>query len=191
MGCFNSKEGEGGTFSLKKDQLRSLKRCQDGLVPDFSLDGLEIWAKVVNVYDGDTFRLSFYMNPGDSKPVKFKIRGDGYNAPEMYPPKDHSDREREMAKAVYSRNRFIQLATDCKVELKEHYTRKDVQSIIDRNKKLIFVRFGKFEKYGRVLGNVFEDNKAKKSINQILIDEGHAVEYHGEGRDKKALTVGD
>jgi endonuclease YncB( thermonuclease family) len=191
MGCFNSKEGEGGTFSLKKDQIRALKRSQDKEVSDFSLEGLEIWAKVVNVYDGDTFRVSFYMNPTDSKQVKFKVRGNGYNACEMYPNKDHPQREREQEKAIYARNRFIQLATDCKVELKERYTRKDVQSIVDRNKKLVFVRFSKFEKFGRVLADVFEDRNAKKSINQILIDERHAVVYNGEGRDKNALTVPD
>lgn len=195
MGCCQikskAKEGVGGSFSLTKDQLKHLKQCDDNTVPDFSLDGLTVWGKVVNVYDGDTFRISFYMNPGDSKTVKFKVRGNGYNAPEIRPSKDHKNREEEIHRAVCARNRFIQLATDCKIELDKRYTRNEIQEIVDQNHKLIFIRFDKFEKYGRVLADIFENPKTKKSINQILIDEGHAVPYHGEGRDKKVLTVGE
>ena len=129
MGCCQAKEGVGGTFDLKKQQIRNLKRCADSSVPDFSLAGLEIWAKVVNVYDGDTFRVSFYMTPNDSKTVKFKVRGNGYNAPELRPSRELKNREEEIHRAVCARNRFIQLATDCKIELGEHYTRSDVQKI--------------------------------------------------------------
>jgi len=186
MGCCNSK-----AIDLPDHQVKALRDCDDEKVPDFSLDGVNTWAKVVDVYDGDTFRLSFFLDKKDTKPVKFKIRGDGYNAPEMYPPKAHLDRETEMSKAILSRNRFIQLATDCDVEIGARYSRKDVKAILQRNKKLIYVRFHGFEKFGRVLAHVYQDSDSKKSINQILIDEGHAVEYHGERRDKNALTVAE
>ena len=37
-------------------------------------------------------------------------------------------------------------------------------------------------KYGRILGTVYADNK---SVNDILVDEGHAIEYHGGTKTKE------
>lgn len=185
MGCCLTKDG------LSRKQQKVLVSSGDGDISDFSLDGLEVWAKIVNVYDGDTFRASFFMKPNDKKLVKFKIRGNGYNSPELHPPREHKERKEEIRRAICSRNRFIQLATDCQIDLKENYSKKDLQKILDRNQKLVFIRFKKFEKFGRALADVYIDKRSKKSINQILIDEGHAVPYHGEGRDKFSLTVTD
>ena len=43
-------------------------------------------------------------------------------------------------------------------------------------------------KFGRVLGEVFvETEDGLKSVNQILIDEGHAYEYDG-GKKKKFIA---
>lgn len=54
------------------------------LIPDeapyFSLNGLKKKAKVVNVYDGDTFKCIFWYNDAH---YKFKCRMLGINAPEL------------------------------------------------------------------------------------------------------------
>ena len=43
-------------------------------------------------------------------------------------------------------------------------------------------------KFGRVLGEVFvETDNGLQSVNQILIDEGHAYEYDG-GKKKKFIA---
>ena len=55
-----------------------------------------------------------------------------------------------------------------------------------RTKELLSANDGKFRlqsmgigKYGRVLG-ILNVNDHEKSVNQMLIDEGHAYKYHGE-----------
>lgn len=182
MGCLSSKD-------LTSSQVKVLISCNKENTYDFSLNGISTWAKVVDAYDGDTFRLMFYMKKRDKDPVRFVVRGNGYNAPEMYPPKSHYDRKTEMTKAIFARNRFIQLSTDCDIKKDMMYSRKEIREILRSNKKLIYVKFYKFGKFGRVLADVYEDKNSDKSINQILIDEGYAVPYNGEGRDKNALTV--
>ena len=63
-----------------------------------------------------------------------------------------------------------------------------------RTKELLTINSGKFKlqsmgigKYGRVLGILSVDG-CDKSVNQMLIDEGHAYTYHGE---KKKIFKGN
>ena len=53
---------------------------------------------------------------------------------------------------------------------------------MDENKKLMKIKCKDFDKYGRLLVSIYSlDNKY---INQILIEEGFAIEYSG-GKKKK------
>ena len=45
-----------------------------------------------------------------------------------------------------------------------------------------FLESHEMGKYGRCLGVLFADSSFEKSVNQQLIDEGHAVEYFGGKR---------
>ena len=55
---------------------------------------------------------------------------------------------------------------------------------MDRNKKLMKIKCKNFDKYGRLLVSIYSlDNKY---INQILIEEGFAIEYSG-GKKKNLL----
>ena len=36
-----------------------------------------------------------------------------------------------------------------------------------------------FDKYGRLLGTLFLNEKDTKSVNQIMIDNGHGYKYDG------------
>lgn len=51
-----------------------------------------------------------------------------------------------------------------------------------RDGLLIRCRCGGFDKYGRLLGELFVDTwfrKAEKSVNELLVEEGHAYAYDG------------
>jgi endonuclease YncB( thermonuclease family) len=161
----------------------SHKSCNHENIKDFSLNGIKCNAKVVDIYDGDTFRLVFYL---EGKLVKFKVRGYGYNCPEMRPSKNHPDRKEEIEKAIYARNRLLELVTDAKIDLHKNYEKKEIQNILYENKKLVFAHFGNFDKYGRVLTTLYTKEKA---IHDILIEEHLAVPYYGEGRNKLSLTI--
>jgi len=177
--------------SMGIDWQDILRNSTNESVPDFSVNKLHTLCKVVDVYDADTFRVVFFRNKEDKEPLKLKVRAAGCNAAEMYPLKSHPERKEEMRKARVARNRLVQLITGVELDINNtQYSNKDIDKILADNKKLVYIEFGKFDKYGRALGTLYlDENKDNKSINQILIDENHAVYYDGGKRNKNKLTV--
>lgn len=159
------------------DQLLS---CIDKDIGCFSLEGKEIQAKITNVYDADTCRAVFYL--GD-KLVKYTIRLKGIDTPEIRPKKTVEFRDQEIKAAKKSRNRFIQLCTDTSIEVDKEYKKKDIQTLIDNNKKLIVLKCHEFDKYGRLLATIHDDIN-KPSLNQMLINEGYGRAYDGGTKQK-------
>jgi micrococcal nuclease len=111
-------------------------------------------ATVTKVVDGDT--IDALVDLGFDTWKKVRIRMNGMNAPESRT-RDLEEKARGLA---------------AKARLKE---------ILKENKnKFILVSHG-VGKYGRCLGEIFI-NPGDDSVNNLLISEGHAVEYHGEKR---------
>jgi micrococcal nuclease len=121
-------------------------------------------AKVVKVVDGDT--IDALVDLGFDTWKQVRIRMHGMNAPESRT-RDLEEKARGLA---------------AKARLKE---------ILKENKnKFILVSHG-VGKYGRCLGEIFVDNTPvdneqypylEVSVNRVLINEGHAVEYYGGKR---------
>ena len=111
-------------------------------------------ATVTKVVDGDT--IDALVDLGFDTWKQVRIRLNGINSPESRT-RDLEEKARGLA---------------AKARLKE---------ILKENKnKFILVSHG-VGKYGRCLGEIFL-NQNSDSINNLLISEGHAVEYHGEKR---------
>ena len=124
----------------------------------------EYKAKITRVIDGDT--VDAMIDLGFSVHRKIRIRLHGINTPESRT-KDLEEKERGL-QAKY-RLRDILEEYDYEVDLKSY-------------------GIGKF---GRCLGELFyykhmpeswEDEFVKTSINNQLIEEGHAVKYYGGKR---------
>ena len=122
-------------------------------IPLFTFDGYECLGKIVDVYDGDTFTACFKYN---KQIIKYKFRTYGYDSPEMKPLKTKPNREEEKKKAVEAREAF------------KHITNWDTS--------LVTLKMMKFDKYGRILVNVYKNNI---DINQWMIDNGHGYPYYG------------
>ena len=112
------------------------------------------------VIDGDT--IDAYIDLGFSVSVKKRIRFMGINTPESRT----RDLE-EKARGLAAKDRVKQLLEGCNtIQLTSHGVGK----------------------YGRCLGELFVDiidgqeKLTLESINELLIKEGHAVEYHGGKR---------
>ena len=160
--------------------MDKLLTCVDKDISCFSLDGKELQAKITNVYDADTCRAVFFLG---EKLVKQTIRLKGIDTPERRPKKTVEFREQEIKAAKKSRNRFIQLCTDQNLEIDKEYKKRDIQSLIDNNRKIITLKCHEFDKYGRLLATIYDDvNNA--SLNQCLIDEGYAYVYDGGTKQK-------
>ena len=116
----------------------------------FSLNGYKTYAKCVYVYDGDTVHVVFKM-PNSSECFKWVIRMMGIDTPEM-----KTKNLPEKAKAVQSRD-FLK------------------GKILD---KVVILDCLEFDKYGRLLGNIFLEGE-EQSLSQQMIANGHAKAYDG------------
>jgi endonuclease YncB( thermonuclease family) len=163
----------------KEYEIENLKNTKNDDLKQFTLDGLEFICKVVDIYDADTCKIVFYYN---NNLVKFNCRLDKIDTPELRPSKKNPDRILEKKAAKKARNRLIQLCTDTDINIQENLKKKNIKHIMDGNKKLMKIKCKDFDKYGRLLVSIYSlDNKY---INQILIEEGFAIEYSG-GKKKK------
>ena len=123
------------------------------------LDVREYQCELIRVLDGDT--IDCYIDLGFNLKVKKRVR---YMGIDTWESRTRDLEEKKKGLAAKARNK----------ELLESGTFKIVSH-----------GTGKF---GRVLGEVFvETDSGLQSVNQILIDEGHAYEYDG-GKKKKFIA---
>ena len=150
---------------LKKDDKTYLKSIKDKLYENdiheyFSFVGKTFFAKPCNIYDGDTFSIIFLHN---NNVIKYRCRCIDYDSPEMKPSLSNPNREKEKTLAVIAKNRFTELLTK-------------------HESGLVFVECFEFDKYGRILVRVYNMIDTK-SINEIMIEEGHGKIYDGGKKD--------
>ena len=123
----------------------------------FTFDGSTKKCKILKVYDGDTLWLSTVTF---NKIYKMRIRMDGYDSPEMRPSRSLENRDEIKKKAIESKNFLKSL-------------------VANSPEQLVYVKCGGFDKYGRLLGELYVNLEDEKSVNQQMIDNGHGYEYHG------------
>lgn len=58
-----------------------------------------------------------------------------------------------------------------------------LQQIVDEQQNILFLKSMDQGKFGRCIGVLFEQDFDDQSINEVLVEEGHAVEYFGGKRD--------
>jgi len=126
----------------------------------FSFKGCETWAWCSKVYDGDTIHACFFIN---KQLFRFSVRLYGIDTAEL-----RSTDPIEKDKAITTKN----------------FVTKRIAN------KPIYLRLKDFDKYGRLLGVIYQDNSIinndslSGSLNQEIIDNGLAYAYYG-GTKKK------
>ena len=126
----------------------------DKKTPKFSLKDSFKMCKIVDVYDGDTVRGVFENNGVYNK---WTIRMFGYDSPEIRPSRKLKNRDEIKRKAKESRD----------------YLKSKILG------KTIFLHCLDFDKYGRVLGNIYSDEFGQKSINDHMIEMNYGYPYFG------------
>ena len=124
--------------------------------PFFSLDNTFCECKVVDVYDGDTCKVVF---PFSDKIYRWNVRLLGYDTPERRPSKSKENRDDEI-KAAYAARDFL-------------------ISKVMNPQQTVYIKCGKFDKYGRLLGTLFVKKDDTNSVNDLMIQEGHGYAYDG------------
>lgn len=123
----------------------------------YTLEGLVLRAKVVDVYDGDTCTVIFKLN---KRYEKHKVRMYGYDSPEMKPSRSDPNRDEIKKKAKYAK------------KLLE-------EKILN---KIVILRCGKWDKYGRLLGSIYINGgcfSKNENVNEWMVDNNFGKPYFG------------
>jgi len=157
------------------DELKNIKSSD---IPEFSLYGIKTSGKIVEIYDGDTCKLVLLNN---NILQKFNCRINGIDTPEMKPPLNKHNREIEIKNAYRCRNKVIQMCTSTNIDIDS-----DVKKVsLDTNTQLVHVECLDFDKYGRLLVNIYDFDSPKSiAYNDILVNEGFAKKYNGGTKDE-------
>lgn len=128
-----------------------IKKIDIKKVKRFSFEGVKKYGYIVSCYDGDTCTVLFRWKKQD---IKLSCRIYGIDTPEL-----RTKNEEEKKKAIEARDFLSNLIL----------------------KKIIFINFMKYDKYGRPLVKLFVNNK---DVSKIMIDNGFAKEYYGGAKIK-------
>ena len=112
--------------------------------------------KVTRVVDGDT--IDAEIDLGFNLKLNKRIRLYGINTPETRT-RDKEEKKRGLA------------------------AKKFLQQIVDEQEGVLFLKSLDQGKFGRCIGVLFERDFDDQSINDVLVQEGHAVEYFGGKRN--------
>ena len=129
--------------------------------PKFSLDGYKSHCRIVDIIDGDTLIV---VLPLFGTHYKFNVRLNGIDTSELKS-KDKS--------AYKARERVFEIVCKNKCEAN---TRKYIQNYLKNNVIVCWIECSKFDKYGRLLGNISIENKY---VSVILLEENLAKPYDG------------
>ncbi len=151
------------------DQFNELKSA-NFKVKDFSLNGKNMWGKVVYVYDGDTVHIVFKIN---DNLVKFNCRLLGIDSSEII-----SKNLQNHETGIKSRNYLISKVINIPIE-KETMNKNEIKTLCSQSSKLVWIKAYHFDKYGRLLVELFDAPNSSKSFNQDMIDKKYAVKYNG------------
>jgi len=147
----------GNLCCVKTDEWDAVYRnATDENTPTFTFENIKQTCKVLRVVDGDTVDIAFY-HKDIAKLYKYRLRLYGIDTPEKRPSLTSPTRDAEMAAA--------------------RRASKALTSRLEELEYLVIIQFYKKDKYGRLMGTLYD--KAGASINDWMILQGYAVSYNG------------
>ncbi len=152
-------------------------------IPEFSLAGKTLPAKIVSCYDGDTF---YAVVPLEGTLWKFNCRVSGYDTPEMKPPKNKVDRDVEKARAVKAKQALLSHICSGVPPLETTVTNIELDAIVAKNTRIIEMECKEFDKYGRVLVDVILGDKTR--VSNWMVEKGYGYAYAGGTKDTTFAT---
>lgn len=136
--------------------------------PAFSMQGMHMQGRVVDVYDGDT--MTVILNPWGVGYFKFQVRVGGIDTCEM-----RSKDEVLVAKAKAARAKVFELVTGGAIQCPG--SKKEIQKALGEHVFLVHLECGPFDKYGRLLAKVL--SMEGRDVAHELLGGGLANPYDG------------
>lgn len=139
---------------ISESILENILSVDQNELPYFSFKNNNVLAKIVSVYDGDSFTAIFTYK-GDL--IKYRFRCYGYTSPNLKPSLSIENREDIIKSANDAKQKFIELTNKSK-------------------NALVTLECFDFDNYGRILANVY-NNVDTESVNSLMIKGGYGIEF--------------
>lgn len=134
---------------------KKLENC-DKNTPLFSLNDINMFGKIVSNYDGDTCDIVLDV-PFIKENTRFKCRLNGIDCAEI---RSKDSTEKKHAKRA---KKFV-----------EDWHRGNI----------VYVKCYKFDKFGRLLADVYKGKEYTRSLSEHLLEAGLAYRYSGKTKKK-------
>lgn len=150
--------------------------------PYFNLNNKCLHGRIVNIIDGDSLVVvlplfdSFY---------KFKVRINGIDTCEM-----NSKHNMNKELAYKARDELIYLVT--KKRVSKDISKDEIKHILNKDVIIIYLECKEFDKYGRLLADVYLDDSKSLSLGFYLLENHLAYKYTGETKlteDEQLYTL--
>lgn len=136
----------------------------------FSLNGINTYARVVDIYDGDTMTC---VIPLFNDYYKFTIRLNGIDTCEIRNKNINLKQKGLMAKKLIIDTLLPN--NNCTIDI----TKNDLREYLKSHIVIIWLECLEFDKYGRLLGNIYIDKESDVSLSKLLLDNNLAYSYDG------------
>lgn len=137
---------------------------------EFTLNGTFLPGRLVDIIDGDSIVV---ILPVFNNYYKYHVRINGIDTCEM---KSKNDTNKTLA--LKARCELLKLVT--KQDFDINVSKPEIKSVLDKQVLVVYLDCKDFDKYGRLLANVFIDYNKTVSLAEYLLDKGLAYVYTGE-----------
>ena len=139
-----------------------------GSTPELSINGLNSYGRLIDIYDGDTLTCIFPIFKEHY--YRFNIRLANIDTMEM---RDSNIENKK--KAYEARDRILSLC--CDNNLKKECNKKDIKFFLENNEIYIWIKCYNFDKYGKY-GIRYRDNETIiKIIKELCKIDNSGLEY--------------
>ena len=147
-----------------------MENFNDSNTPQFSFDGINCISRVIDITDGDTIKtiISFKDNY-----YKIIVRLNNIDTCET-----KSKCEENKKLGMDAKKRIYNLITGKTADI--DINKKSIKTELNNNCYLVYLKCYDFDKYGRVLGDIYKDENSDESFSSILIKEKLAYVYGGK-----------
>lgn len=138
--------------------------------PEFTLKEMRLHGRLVDIIDGDSLVVILPILDGF---YKYHVRINGIDTCEI-----KSKMEENKRLALMARTEILNLVT--KQDFGYDTDRKMIQEKLNQDVYIIYLECGDFDKYGRLLADVYVNNSKEMCFADHLVDIGLAYRYTGD-----------
>jgi endonuclease YncB( thermonuclease family) len=135
----------------------------------FTFDGLNCVCRVIDITDGDTIKVIINFK---NDYYKIIVRLNNIDTCET-----RSKCEENKQKGLDAKKRVFNLITGKTID---NVDKKYIKKELNENCYLTYIKCYDFDKYGRVLADIYSNEKSSESFSTILINEKLAYVYGGK-----------